>query len=50
MPYVKLKFHPPTVQNTDNLGVSKGKTSVNWSFYAPKKQFYGCDGSSWVYV
>ena len=28
MPYVKLEFHPPTVQNTDNLGVSKGKTSV----------------------
>ena len=28
MPYLKLKFHPPTVQNTDNLGVSKGKTSV----------------------
>ena len=38
------------VQNAGNPGVKEGKTSVNWSFYAPKKRFYGCDGSSWVYV
>lgn len=39
-----------TVQNAESLGVSKGKTSVKWGFYAPKKHFYGCDGSSWVYA
>ena len=38
------------VQNAEDPSVSKGKTSVNWGVYAPKKHFYGCDGSSWVYV
>ena len=38
------------VQNGETMGVREGKTSVNWSFYAPKKHFYGCDGSSRVYA
>ena len=38
------------VRNAESVGVREGKTSVNWGFYAPKKHFYGCDGSSWVYV
>lgn len=38
------------VQNAETMGVREGKTRTNWSFYAPKKHFYGCDGSSWVYV
>ena len=38
------------VQNAENPSVSNGKTSVNWGVYAPKKHFYGCDRSSWVYA
>lgn len=38
------------VQNAGSMGVSEGKTKENWGFYASKKHFYGCDGSSWVYV
>lgn len=38
------------VQNTENMGVREGRTSVNWGFYDPKKHLYGCDRSSWVYA
>ena len=38
------------VQNAESMGVREGRMSVNWGFYAPKKHFYGCDGSSWVYA
>ena len=39
-----------TVQNAENVGASEGKTRSIRGFYAPKKHFYGCDGSSWVYA
>lgn len=38
------------VQNAGNPGVKEGKMRLNWGVYAPKKHFYGCDGSSWVYA
>lgn len=39
-----------TVQNAENVGASEGKTRSIRGFYSPKKNFYGCDGSSWVYA
>ena len=38
------------VQNAVRMGVREGKTRSIRDFYAPKKHFYGCDGSSLVYV
>ena len=38
------------VQNAESMGASEGEMSVIWGFYAPKKHFYGCDDSSWVYA
>ena len=38
------------VQNAESLGVSEGKTRSIRGSYAPKKHFYGCDCSSWVYA
>ena len=38
------------VQNAKNSSVSEGKTRSIRGFYSPKKHFYGCDGSSWVYA
>ncbi len=38
------------VQNAETMGVREGKTRSIRGFYAPKKHFYGCDGSSWVYA
>ena len=38
------------VQNAGSMGASEGKMGLNWGVYAPKKHFYGCDGSSWAYV
>ena len=29
---------------------AQGKMRLNAGFYAPKKHFYGCDRSSWVYA
>lgn len=38
------------VQNAGRMGVREGKTRPFRGFYAPKKHFYECDGSPWVYV
>ena len=38
------------VQNAENPSVREGKMRLNAGFYAPKKHFYGCDRSSWVYA
>ena len=38
------------VQNAETMGVREGKTRSIRSFHAPRKHFYGCDGSSWVYA
>ena len=40
----------PIVQNAENPSVREGKTRSIRSFHAPKKHFYGCDGSSWIYA
>ena len=38
------------VQNAETMGVRESKTRSIRGFYAPKKHFYGCDCSSWVYA
>ena len=38
------------VQNAETMGVRESKTRSIRGFYAPKKHFYGCDGSSWIYA
>ena len=38
------------VRNAESVGVSEGKTRSIRGFYTPKKHFYGCNGSPWVYV
>ena len=38
------------VQNAETMGVREGKTRSIRSFHAPKKHFYGCDGSSWGFM
>ena len=37
-------------QNAETMGVRESKTRSIRGFYAPKKHFYGCDCSSWVYA
>ncbi len=37
-------------QNAETMGVRESKTRSIRGFYAPKKHFYGCDRSSWVYA
>ncbi len=38
------------VQDAETMGVRESKTRSIRGFYAPKKHFYGCDCSSWVYA
>ena len=38
------------VQNAETMGVRESKTRSIRGFYAPKKHFYVCNGSSWVYA
>ena len=38
------------VQNAETMGERESKTRSIRGFYAPKKHFYGCDCSSWVYA
>ena len=38
------------VQNAETMDVRESKTRSIRGFYAPKKHFYGCDCSTWVYA